>query len=214
MTLFDLWKKAEKELESAPELYEKILRKKLFCLSGKWPYTYAVPQKFPNIIKFINYAARHPFSPRLLQEYLNRKTQHNWHLSIEYFDGAPANEYFLAHKMCHGKKNGISAFENIKQFLDKTTTMRINYGCTAEGNTKMEFSLDSILMKPGKPVNGIHSDRHFNLYEWVVGGPVIDGKNIWANCINDQSALILKEAICDHMKHVKLVPVNENSKEK
>ena len=214
MTLYDVWQRAEKEIKSSPELQHNFLRRNGFFLSEKWPYLYVVAQKYPYLIKFINYASKHPLTPRLLQAYLNGKTGLNWHMAATYSKGAPKIEYLLAQKACEGKQTGKNAYDNLKQFLNDTTTINISFGCTLDKNTKMEYSIQSILMKPKAPVNALESDNNFNLYQWVIGGPVIGGKNIWANCPNGQSALVIKAAICEHMKHVIFVPTKEDTHEK
>ena len=211
MTLYDLWKKAERELPLHLKISEKYFGNNLAPLSSEMreQYIYEFSQNCPNLFRYINFATKYPLSPRDFQAYLKNKTQKDWSLLIDILSGAPESEILKAKEYCKKKNYTERDFAVFEKHLKETPTLSMSFECSIDMQTKIKFSFESLLLRPETPVNAFDTDETFNMYLWAIGGPVTNGKNVWANCAKNENSQMLKSAIFEQMKEVNLLIKNE-----
>ena len=216
MTLYDLWKKAEKELPLHQKISEKYFGNEKFTLPAgmRERYRFEFSKLCPNLFPFVENSLKNPFTPRQLQAYLKDKTQKDWSLIVNIEKGAPESEILKARKYCSQKNYTRQDFSLVEEILNETDTLTISFECHIDSQTKIKLGLESILLSPEAPVNAFNTDETFNLYMWALGGPVTNGKNIWANCAKNENSEMLKSAIFEQMKNINYSPKNEETREK
>ena len=114
---------------------------------------------------------------------------------------------------CKQKNYTAQDFAVFEEALKETDILNISFECSLDMQTKIRLSLESLLLRPEAPVNALNTDETFNLYLWAMGGPVVDGKNVWANCAKNENSQMLKSTILEHMKHVTFL-TKEETKDK
>ena len=94
MTLYDLWKKAEKELPLHLKISERYFKNKLAPLSAEMreKYEKEFSNCCPNLFRYVKFSTKFPLTPRQFQAYLKTKTQRNWILLVDILKGAPESE--------------------------------------------------------------------------------------------------------------------------